>query len=148
MTNNKTKQSTETNRIKLMMCDWSGDGHNISEDTFIDTNLTKKEINEAYEKATELLGFSFCDDVASDYEDSQIEVEKVKKLRELGYTKEFGYDGDDLEDDMGMVPLDVEGFLNVYLFLIKLGNPAFTYSIIKEDMEGWIEIGGYGLFQP
>ena len=48
----------------------------------------KAAINKAYKIGTKKLGFDFCEEVASDYEDSKLDDEKWEKIKQLGYQNE------------------------------------------------------------
>jgi hypothetical protein len=128
-------------RIKLVIGDWSCDGHEKSDDYYIESNLSKKEIEKAYKKGTKLLGFDFSEEIAECYEDSTLPKDKWEKFKELGYTG--GFDSEDQADENG-VNIWLEEFLDLYLFIIQLGNPDFKYELVEE--EDTIHIGGYGLY--
>ncbi len=125
--------------IKLEVGDWGEDGHAKSKSVLIRTNFSHKNILAAQAEAIEKIGFSFADEVADEYEDSQISETWEGRLSDVDIQVE--YDGEFDREDRS---LTVDSYTKVWLELAKLGNPDFKYQIIKAD--GWIPIGGYGLF--
>ncbi|MBL6991799.1 MAG: hypothetical protein ISR65_18600 [Bacteriovoracaceae bacterium] len=130
--------------IELQMGDTSCDGHCLKEIKILKSNLSTKQIRKAYQDATNILGFDFINVVAVDYEDSTIKRNMLKKLKDHGITVNI----EDLEyvgptDDPGINP---EEYLELYVQIIKLGNPDFQYKLTNPSWENTIDIGGYGLF--
>ncbi len=132
----------KTHRIRLVLGDWSHDGHGQTSEEYINSNLSLKQINAAYKKGTKKIGFDFCDTAACEYEDSTISKENFKALRDAGFDDELENCDDDSEEDG--VSIWRDDFTRMYLFIVKLGNPAFTFTEAKD--EGTIHVGGYGLF--
>lgn len=139
--------------VNLVLGDWSGDGHSMTETVTIRSNLDKKALEAAYKKGAKKLGVDVEDDVASDYEDATISVEQWQKFADAGMTLEQLFDGaeyetkeaqeaiDDEEDNFGIW---CDAFSRLWLFTAKQGNPEFEYTIEKDDSPN-INIGGYGL---
>jgi hypothetical protein len=129
--------------IILVLGDWSHDGHGKSSIVTIRSNLTKPEIEAAYREGIKKVGISFVEDIGSDYDDyggCTIETEDCEKLEEAGI------DTTEVEEDPnGSYRLYEEGFVKIYLSLVKLGNPKFKWDRVSYD-ENHIRIGGYGLF--
>lgn len=134
--------------ITLVVGDPSNDGHGRSESVQILSNLTPEQMWEAYKKATEKIGFDFCEKVARTYEDSYIEQDIFQKLCDagmncLGIQKDLErYDEDD-EDSKWI--LDAVSYSQIFLAIVLLGNPEFCGRIV-EDNSKTMRIGGYGLF--
>jgi len=132
-------------KTKLVTGDSSGDGHEKSDDFYIESNLTKAEINAAYERGSEIIGFDFCKEIASEYENREFPLDKVKILEELGMFEYCCVDVmTDKKDNITGAYLYPESFLQVFLFIVKLGNSSFEYEQVKA--ESYIDIGGYGLY--
>lgn len=129
-------------KIQLILGDPSGDGHKEHSNLYIQSNLSRKQILNAYEKGTKIVGFNFSEEIASEWEDDTIEEEKLKKLRELGFKVELSNE-EFCRDRNEEVNLGDEDFAEMYLFIAKLGNPKFEYEFVVSDA---ITIGGYGLF--
>lgn len=140
---------------RLVVGDYSGDGHRIHDSFSITSNLDTEQITAAYWKGTEIVGFNFVDVVAEAYEDGSIHVPEARKLLAAGLDLNKYLDEDPYNDDGGVDPcwlnddsqawLGSMSFTDIYLEICKLGNPEFTW----EFNDGWkntIEIGGYGLF--
>jgi hypothetical protein len=139
----------------LVMGDWSRDGHCSSETIMISSNLTKNEIEAAYQVGSEKLGFDFMDEVAADYEDNLLEPTKLKKMVENGLAIDrlFKYDHEREKVQAAIdgraseeIGLWTESYATIYLFIVKLGNPSFEYEVLPRDVKPEIYIGGYGLF--
>ena len=127
------------NIINLILGDWSHDGHGKASVATIRSTLTKSEVEEAYLKGTKKIGFSFVEDVGSDYSDigCPIDQEQVDMLEEIGIDT-TGIDYTDLS-------ISEEGFVDIYLDIVKLGTDTFEWERVTAD-ENHIRIGGYGLF--
>lgn len=130
--------------VNLVVGDWSRDGHGHSDNVTIRSTLDKAAISKAYQKGTEIVGFNLSDEVASDYEDSRIRGDELKKLRAAGYTEPFDDEYPEGEEGEygGTGLLDPETFVELYLWIAQKGNSALQYEVIDAS----IEIGGYGLY--
>lgn len=130
---------TKSNVIELVIGDWSGDGHNITNSIVIKTNLTQQEMIEAYQLGVQKIGFDLIEDVCADYEDNKISEDVYEKLVASGYK----FDDDCVVPSM-IEPLELGGsddYADIYLHFVKIGNPQFVFSYGSS-----IKIGGYGLF--
>ena len=137
----------------LVAGDWSDDGHGKTDMAVIRSNLDSEQIGEAYEAGSKKLGFNFIDEVAADYEDSSIDLEKLKALVDAGMSikETFKYEYDIKEVEKVLADEDPEGYhlwaetyRDIYLFIVKLGNDDFRYEFSQGNT---INIGGYGLFE-
>lgn len=142
------------NRITLVLGDWSHDGHNMTSNFIIDSNLTSKEVESAYKRGASKCGLDLRANVCSDYEDSSISAEDFKKLADAGYDRgDFGKvdpDDDDPPGDplkVGIDYVDHDEFLRMWLFIVKLGEPSFECKEIR-SYDVTVNIGGYGLLCP
>lgn len=133
--------------ISLVLGDWSGDGHSKTDIVNISSNLSKKEIEKAYSLGTKKIGFDLINDVCADYEDNNLSAEHWEILKKFGY-KEDNIPGDpvDEKDDHAGILVWSDGFVDLYLFIVKLGNDTFQGKILEEKDNPTIRIGGYGLF--
>lgn len=121
--------------VKLVVGDWSYDGHNIKEDFLIEFNTEDvKEIELAYKKAVEIIGVDLVENVCESYQDGSIEFvyEDINKHINLDFIK----DQENISSD---------DFVLLYLAYIKLGNPNIT-GVLSENIVPEIKIGGYGLY--
>jgi hypothetical protein len=123
------------------MGDWSGDGHDKMIKSVIESNLSKEQLQQAYEQGSEKLGFDFINTVAEEYGESFIDRDKVNLLRDHGCDIPFL---NDQEDDQ---PIDIwhEEYANIVLFICELCNVQLEYRFVNDTSVVW-DIGGYGLF--
>jgi hypothetical protein len=148
---------TMKNMINLVLGDWSHDGHGLSETYTIQSNLTHKEIEKALAKGEKLAGVSL-DDIAAEYECPYLYYEDWENLSAHGFTVKMLCDNQTYDEDWitGEVNNDIrnkevigiheEGFLNIFFFLVKMGNPEFEYKLLKDETPE-LKLGGYGLYQ-
>lgn len=122
--------------VNIIVGDWSDDGHGKTETFAIKSNITRDEIDKAYTQAIKTYPkLNAFDSICEDYEDNSIPEDLLDELKLLGYQppkwmeKEFR--------------VSREEFVDIYLFIVKLGNPAFEYSHVNHNE---LTIGGYGLF--
>jgi hypothetical protein len=134
-----------SNTIDLVMGDWSDDGHGETEQVTIKSNFNKIWIDRAYESASDILGFCFINEVAKNYEEPYIDNELIIKLREV--LEEPNLLDGVIDEHAECIGIDSYEYLDIYLKIIKLGDPDFKYKIIGDNNEQ-INIGGYGLFTP
>lgn len=134
-------------RVELSVGDWSRDGHNISESLFIMSNLTGKQMEKAYKKGVKVCGLDVEASVAAEYEDSVLREEDFEKLKAAGFPFEAKWEMD-LRKTFEEIYLDEDMFCDLYLFVVKLGDPKFEHEYIKTDYNNIVRVGGYGLFQP
>lgn len=132
--------------VDLVVGDWSHDGHEKTNVVAVKINVTPNELRSAYENGTKEVGFDLTRDVAADYKDNVLSNERMKVLVANGYdeftVERVEYDNDS-SDYTGDYRLRVDSFVDVWLFIAKLGDPSLTYEIVNNDS---VNIGGYGLF--
>ena len=138
------------NTVALIMGDPSRDGHGHTELITIKSNLTKDEISLAYIAGTALMGFNFKEECCAEYEDYTISQPYVAKICEMGGQDLFALknipsneDDFDLDDDDEEFACDTDLFVDVYLRIVKVGEPKFEYQLLQDRP---LFIGGYGLF--
>lgn len=123
----------------LVLGDWSGDGHDKSDVETISSNLTTEQIESAYKKGSKKLGFDLIEEVACDYEDSSLPEDIVAMLNVAGFKVEHEVGTFDGKLDN----LCTDSFLSIFLFVVRIGNPAFMCKPVHTQT---INIGGYGLY--
>lgn len=126
--------------VNLILGDSGGDGHEKKSMTSIKSNCSKQEIKLAYQEGTKLVGFDLTKQVCSEYADNKISPEFYNKLVELGLPDECE---NEPECETEPVSLWLSSFTEIYLFIVKLGNPDFDYEFLQNSD---IDIGGYGFF--
>jgi len=132
--------------ITLVVGDSSGDGHEKSENFSFLSSHNAEDIRLAYQSAVELIGVDLCADVCEVYEDCYVSDQDAEKINAaLGNILFALYDDRDEEDIKSGIPLrlDTDGFVQVYLAYIKLGNAAIQMIPVEGTR---LTIGGYGLF--
>jgi hypothetical protein len=76
-------------------------------------------------------------------------VEHGLEIKDLGLTSEYDLkeaaDAFEDEDSEGLV-LYSETYVNIFLFITKLGGEEFQFQILKGELNPSINIGCYGLF--
>jgi hypothetical protein len=132
-------------KIKLTMGDWSHDGHGLTEHVMVMCNLTATQLQQAYKRGCEKVGFDFTRDVAASYEDNVLPQGLLKKLEEQGFVpKEFAsewadpYDGEKFR-------LGPDNFWQIWMFVAGLSSTLLDYEEVTGDFTD-VRIGGYGLF--
>ena len=83
-----------TLNINLVIGDWSHDGHGMCETVPAKVNLSIEEIEEAYLKGSEILGFNLIEDFCRNYEDNKVPIDIAKKLIEIGLQDQTAEDDD------------------------------------------------------
>jgi hypothetical protein len=120
--------------LQLVIGDTSYDGHNITDSLIIDSNISERELMKAYYLGSEKLGFDLIGQVATDYQNCNISKIFCQELINHGYNKKY----------LSSNCLSQDKFYDLFLFIVKLGNTDFKYTVVKIPN---INIGGYGLFR-
>lgn len=120
------------NKMFLHVGDTKNIGHGKSEKIMIETNFRSYELEHAYEKGCEKVGFDVVEHCCTHYQETDINEEDRDRLEELGLTT--GY-------YLGMTPRD---FAELYLQIANLGEKKLKYKILDDELSV-IEIGGYGV---
>ena len=140
------------NTINLVLGDWSDDGHGKTETIVISTNLSKEEIEKGYKAGTKKVKKDFIKNYCSEYESNSMPFKDAKLFEKHGisFVGCETYEGEDYDphypydpDAENFIIFDCSQFASIYLQIVKLGNPEFTYEIVTNSD---IKIDGYGLF--
>lgn len=138
------------NRMKLVLGDWSGDGHNICEHIVVDVNHTVEEVRRAYKASVEKTGISFHgrgpNSICTEYGDFGVLTTSVQELLEQFECPE------QLALDFQDAPY--ETYTDLWFWFVKLSLPDIKYNVIVDDtpvINGYWnkelnETFGYGLF--
>lgn len=127
--------------------DPSGDGHANTSEYHMVSNYSAKEIDEAYKKATEILGFNFVEKVGSDYEDNKLHEPYFSILVEKEVIKkedyEYEYNGKTLLDTY----LDEDDFIDIFENICKLVLPNLVIESrnLEEQQIFSLEGAAYGI---
>jgi hypothetical protein len=126
--------------VRVALGDEYDDGHGKSYSINIESNLKEKEIKKAYNIGSKKVNVNLLS-LCEEFECSYIPKKEYDKLIDNGYKfseTTICYTEDDTVD------IQIDEYINIWLFLVKNGNENFEYSIIESDYE--MNIGGYGLF--
>ena len=137
--------------LKYNVCftlgDPSGDGHANTSDYHMVSNYSAEEIDEAYKKATEILGFNFVEKVGSDYQDNELCEPYFSILVEKGVIKkedyEYEYDNKTLLDTY----LNESDFIDIFRNICKLILPDLVIKDrdLEEQQISSLEGAAYGI---
>jgi hypothetical protein len=146
-------------KYKLMIGDWSKDGHEKCEDVIFETNKDAEEIRKAYLRAAKKIGVSLhdernCTPICTEYEDSELSKEAQDKLIKAGITvfDLAGYkDKMPEEENFTIYPEDIA---EIFFKMVITQMPDFEYKVISDNVESingnWNktlnESFGYGCF--
>lgn len=141
------------NKFKLILGDWSNDGHGQFTEHLIDTNLTKSQIEKAFTVAKK--HFKINTDkyrklelnICREYEDSSVPSSFITELVETfgkpAIQKILG------DMDRPIIYIDKDQYVDIWIKLLKFGCDQLNFECefkINKDYDNYIEIGGYGLF--
>ena len=152
--------------FKLVLGDWSNDGHGICREILFDCNYDLKTIQEGYRKSSKNLNIAFDTNakytepklkygsdrhVWTDYQDSGISTEAFEVLRANNCFKNVCTESeldeiikeniDDGNDEKYYFDFDSEKCAIVIMNFIAVSMPDdFTYTIVEEDIPA---INGY-----
>ena len=137
--------------LKYNVCftlgDPSGDGHSNTSDYHMISNYPAKEIDEAYKKATEILGFNFVKKIGINHQDNELHESYFSILVEKGIIKEedykYEYDGKTLLDTY----LDESDFIDIFKNICKLVLPDLVINCrnLEEQQISSLEGTAYGI---
>jgi hypothetical protein len=134
---------------RLVIGDWSGDGHRQSDFYPFEASHGRKQIVAAYKQSANKAGISVCkfdggpnDVLCSKYEDSEIPVSALTKLDILGITRQDLLntqhfeceDGDEDGEACGhSLHTWGDGLVNLFLMMVSKSLPDFTYKVLADD---------------
>ena len=137
--------------LKYNVCftlgDPSGDGHANTSEYHMVSNYSAKEIDEAYKKATEILGFNFVKKVGVNHQDNELHEPYFSILIEKGIIKEedykYEYDGKTFLDTY----LDEDEFIDIFENICQLVLPdlLIDYRDLEEQQIFSLEGAAYGI---
>ena len=127
--------------------DPSGDGHANTSEYHMVSNYSAKEIDEAYRKATEILGFNFVEKVGSEYEDNELREPYLSILIEKGIIKKEDYEYE-YEGKIHLnTYLDEDEFIDIFRNICKLILPDLVIKgrDLEEQQISSLEGAAYGI---
>ena len=153
-------------QIKLVIGDFSDDGHGKTETVIVETRHTAEQIIEAFQKGAEKLDLKTTyikgwpllniDGLCSNYEDYKFPKDIAAKLgvtlSEDVYISAFWENKDINQEWNDFVAKDGKlekyatlSYCAVWLAIALQGDPTIKMSVVQDTMPK-INIGGYGLF--
>lgn len=145
---NNTKQ--KLHNITFTLGDPSGDGHGHYVVFHMESNYSVKDITDAYNKATEILGFDFIKTCCVDYQDFYIKPIYASILVNHGILNKISLEDTDfysISKGSYCVDSGVEEYINIFIKIIKLVLKDFTleYRDLQEDSLSILDFAAYGL---
>jgi hypothetical protein len=130
------------NTYRLVIGDWSHDGHEKSDIFRFKTNYTREQIIEAYKVAEERSGVSLTSHsgILTDYEDGTIKGEAIDKLKALGVSIEELLKTHDLDDWEGEISVSPDGVARLFLAMVGAVANDFEW---EEDHDRSEFINGF-----
>lgn len=133
--------------INLVVGDWSDDGHGKTSTYTYEVNIPQEDIQKYYTAGATPEQHKVINTIADDYEDTKLNDDHIKVLRELGYPVDsMEWATDNQNDDEPYIT--EEEFVDLYWHIVGNGLPKdvnLIYSEI-EPINANINIGGYGFF--
>lgn len=124
--------------VRVVLGDWSDDGHGKTETYVIKTNLSGKELEKAFKAGVKKSGFDITEH-CGDNEDYAIPDDLYD------YFEKAGVVFDSIQDEPGNHFCCTDDFFHVYMKTCEIGNDTLKWSVEK-NYDNEIRIGGYGLF--
>lgn len=133
-----------SNSIQLRVGDWSHDGHGHTDEIFVTTDKTFKEVSNTMAKLNKHLekacGYSF-DTVCENYEDNIIPVALVNALKDVGVNV-----GDYDKEDNGDMRTYSQDFMQLAVDALNAFSPELNLVCDEKIQPPVLDLGGYGLF--
>lgn len=136
-------------QFKMVIGDWSDDGHGKHEDFVIQSNVPVEQVREAHYRIEETTGVNI-EEICSNYEEDEIDRDVVEQLQELGF---------EFENATGMGPgiTNTTEMARLWLFLLQKADPDLKLTLMDAEVPtlhfyGFDDKGrhiggvGYGLF--
>lgn len=130
-------------RVKLVLGDPGGDGHDKHDSVEFMCNKNGNEIGQLYDMGVKL---HTCDITSQceEYEDSSLSEEYIQLAKAtLGHFPEAKKILDDSEAN-GYI--EETKFAKLFMYTVKQIAPDFEFEMVVPDYNNEIDIGGYGLF--
>lgn len=136
-------------KFRMIIGDWSGDGHEKTEEFIVSSNLPVDAVREAHYKIYDKTGINI-EEICSGYEEDELSPETVAQLRNMGFYFKN-------QTGMGievMTPLEI---MRIWLFLLRQADPSIDIEISSDEIPNFQFFGfgpkgrhigsvGYGLF--
>lgn len=118
-------------RYKIVLGDYSCDGHGRYEIYWVNSTFSKKEIKKIYKNVTKKIGFSFVDEF-EDYEKTEISNSKAEALSQYLECEP----SDIFEEYKGEYSIDDQSFLTTLVLLLNKSKDQLNMiGEIVEEVE-------------
>ncbi len=136
----KKSDKMET-KFKVVIGDWSKDGHNQSEQYLFECNASIPDVKNAYKKAVKICKVSLHrdagdpDPILARYQDSKIPGPKVFALKILGVNFDFLSREDDIdEEEDGSLYFNTEDVAYLFMEMVRTQIDGFTYKRVNDEI--------------
>ena len=141
-------------KFKIEIGDPSKDGHNQSEDRIINSNKTREQVREAYNKSCLLTGLVFTSNKDIIVNNEKLNWQDDDYSKRQICTEYESYEMSKLAEDIlqtygiknTQIDGDVDSLVDIFLEFIKLSLPDFEYNIVQDIIPSLDLTIGYGLF--
>lgn len=144
--NEELKSQLSKHIIEVEIGDVCRDGHGLFDTFIFESNYSSDEINQAYYKATDLLGFDYLKECCKDYQDGIIIPKYASILVDRGIINK-----EDLIKETkgrfikgGYEIQETSEFLDIYIDIVKLILADLDYNSFKTEYLD-LDNAGYGL---
>ena len=141
-------------KLKMVVGDWSDDGHGKSDFVYFDSSVDSATIKKAYLKACKQSGVYLHDTgskqgLLCSYEDKYITTKDIKKLSKIGIDANKYEPEDEREADDAITIHDPKTVCKLFLDMVGSQLPDFSYQILSDDIECingfWSKDFNYGI---
>lgn len=136
-------------KFRMIIGDWSGDGHEKTEEFIIASNHPVYTVREAHYKIQDKTGINI-EELCADFEEDTLDHETIERLRDMG----FQFENSTGMGDEVMTPYEM---MRIWLFLLQQTEPSLKLEIATDEIPNFQFFGfdpkgrhiggvGYGLF--
>jgi hypothetical protein len=123
--------------IRLVLGDPSGDGHGRTSTHSFRSSLTPDEVRQAYHKGVGIVGFDLIrEEVNTNGNRFRLKPEYQEAMKAHSYANHIN------ASYLNIDWIDYEMYIDIYLWIAKLGNPNLEVQCFTEPRYD-IDIGGY-----
>lgn len=131
-----------TYKIKLVVGDWSDDGHGKTDSYLVKTNYSAADIKRSYER---VLKTHKLRAPCNDCEDNRVDINIVELLAQHNIKTSDILEYDKKNETYSFVDCGQDYFSELYLRISSVILTDLVYEFIDSDI-ATLNVGGYGLF--
>lgn len=128
-------------QMKIVVGDWSGDGHGINRQYVVEYTGTIEQAREAHFNSRNVVGVNI-DKLCEDYEDSRLPDDFRALVIAQGWEIE-DYDRDALMDADEDVHLGADDIAMIWVGVLNLTDPSLDMKIIPEEKMPTLHFYGF-----